>query len=74
MLKQFFERKKNQLNPFTKLSQKNLTSSILYHKLLEFMKLAKIVVVQLEVLGFVEDEQTFNIFNFMKNRLMWKKA
>jgi hypothetical protein len=38
------------------------------------MKLAKIVVVQLEVLGFVEDEQTFNIVNFMKNRLTWKKA
>jgi hypothetical protein len=32
------------------------------------MKLAKIVVV-LEVFGFIEDEHTFNIMNFMKSRL-----
>jgi len=57
--------KENQLNPFTKLWPKNLTFSILYHKLSKFIKLAKNIVVQLEVLGFVEDEQTFNIINFM---------
>jgi hypothetical protein len=31
------------------------------------MKLAKMIDVQ--VLGFVEDKHTFNTFNFMKNRL-----
>jgi hypothetical protein len=42
-------------------------SSILKHKLLEFMKLAKIACVQ--VFGSIEDKQYFSKRTFMKNKL-----
>ncbi len=56
--------KESSLNPTTRLWHKIITSPILHHKLLEYMKLIEIVVVQ--VLGFVEDEHTFHIVSFMK--------
>jgi hypothetical protein len=46
--------KENDLNPFTRLWCKVFSPSILNHKLLKYIKLAKIVIV--EVLGFIEDE------------------
>jgi hypothetical protein len=42
-------------------------TSILAHKLTEYNKLTKITLIQ--VLCFVEDENTFNNLTFMKNRL-----
>jgi hypothetical protein len=44
----------NDLNPFTRLWCKVFSTSILNHKLLKYIKSAKIVVVQ--VLGSIEDE------------------
>ncbi len=58
----------NSLNLVTRLWHKVTANPILNHKLLEFMKLAKIVVV-LEVFGSIEDRHTCNIMSFMKNRL-----
>lgn len=55
------------LNPMIWLWCKITISPTFKHKLLEYMKLAKMIDVQ--VLGFVEDKHTFNTFNFMKNRL-----
>jgi hypothetical protein len=43
------------------------SSPNLAHKLNEYNKLAKIVVVQ--VMGSMEDEMTFNNLTFMKNKL-----
>jgi hypothetical protein len=57
----------NSLNPITRLWHKLTTSPILNHKLSKYMKLTKIAIVQ--VLGFVENENMFNTFNFMKNQL-----
>jgi hypothetical protein len=63
----------NSLNPMTRLWRKIIANPILNHKLLKFMKLAEIDVVQ--VFGLVEDEHTFSIVNFMKSRLWnWLKA
>ncbi len=56
------------LNLMTRLWHKIIANPILNHKFLEFMKLAKIVVV-LEMFGSIEYEHTFNIMSFMKNRL-----
>jgi hypothetical protein len=58
----------NSLNLVTKLWHKINKNPILNHKLSEFMKLTKIVVV-LVVFGLVENEHTFDIINFMKSRL-----
>jgi hypothetical protein len=55
------------LNPMTRLWCKITMSPPLNHKLLEYMKLAKITTIQ--VLGFVEDKHTFNTLSFMKNWL-----
>jgi hypothetical protein len=57
----------NDLNPSTKLWHKVFGYLVFNHKLLKFIELAKIGTI--EVLGFVEDERTFNTVNFMKIRL-----
>jgi hypothetical protein len=54
----------NDLNPLTKLWHEVFGSLIFNHKFLELIELAKIATIQ--VFGFVEDERTFNIVNFMK--------
>jgi len=59
--------KDNELNLVIRLWHKVSSFSILNHKLSEFIKLVKIVDVQ--ILGFVKDEWTFNTVNFMKNKL-----
>jgi len=56
------------LNLVTRLWHKINANPILNHKLSGFMKLAKIVVV-LVVFSLVENEHTFDIMSFMKNRL-----
>ncbi len=60
-------RKENDLNPLTKLWCKVFSFPILNHKLLEYIKLVEIAIVQ--VLSLDENNQTFNIFSFMKNKL-----
>ncbi len=57
---------KNDLNPITNLWHKVSSSPILNNKLLGYIKLVKIVTIQ--VLSSIEDKQTFNIVNFMKNK------
>jgi hypothetical protein len=59
--------KDNELNLVIRLWHKVSSFSILNHKLSEFIKLVKIVDVQ--ILGFFKDEWTFNTVNFMKNKL-----
>jgi len=54
-------------NPLTQLWQIFEASRILWHSFLEFFKLAKIAVVQ--IMGLVEDEQTFFTLSFMKFKL-----
>jgi hypothetical protein len=54
------------LNPLTRLSQTLLASHILLHSFPKFLKLVKIVIVQ--VLGSMEDERTFSTFSFMKSK------
>jgi hypothetical protein len=58
--------KKNQLNPLTRLWCKISTFVVFNFNLSEYIKLAKIIVVQ--VIGLVEDEWTFNTIAFMKNK------
>jgi len=53
------------LNPLTWLWHKVTTSPILTQKLSKYMKLTNIAIIR--VLGFMENERTFNIFSFMKN-------
>lgn len=63
------------VNPISCSWTKIRFSSILKHKLLEFMKLAKITCVQ--VFGSIEDEQCFSKRTFMKNKLrppIWIRA
>jgi hypothetical protein len=57
----------NDLNPLTRMWCKVFGSTLLNHKLLEFIKLTEIIVVQM--FGFVENEHTFNIVAFMKSKL-----
>lgn len=57
----------NEFNPLIRIWCKIFTSAILNHKISKFIKLVEIVTLQ--VLGFVEDECTFNTINFMKARL-----
>jgi hypothetical protein len=56
----------NDLNLLTKMWCKVFGSPFLNHKLLKFIKLTEIIVVQM--FGFVEDEHTFNIVAFMKTK------
>jgi hypothetical protein len=55
------------LNPLTRLWRRVEASCLLRRKLFEFLKVVELVVVI--VLGFVEDERTFNTLSFMKNKL-----
>jgi hypothetical protein len=59
--------KESDLNPLTKMWHKVFRSPFINHKLLEFIKLVKIVVVQ--VLGYIEDERIFSTMAFMKIKL-----
>jgi hypothetical protein len=54
-------------NPLTKFWRVVDTSSMLRHGLSEYLKLAEIATVL--VLGSVEDERTFSILSFMKDKL-----
>lgn len=60
----------NELNPITRLWWKFSMSTILTHKLFEYMKLVEIAIVQ--VLRFVENKHTFNMISFMNNKL-WNR-
>lgn len=57
----------NDLNPVTRIWRKVAASTILAHKLSEFMKLVELAVVQ--ILDSTEDERTFSNLSFMKNKL-----
>jgi hypothetical protein len=59
---------KDFFNPFTSLRCKVFGPPIFNNKLLEFIKIAKIIVVK--VIGFIENEQTFSTISFMKNKLL----
>jgi hypothetical protein len=54
-------------NPLSKLWKKIDYFVILSKKINKYMKMAKIVTVQ--VLTFVEDQRTFNNISFLKNKL-----
>jgi hypothetical protein len=58
---------KDHLNPRMRLWCKTSISIVLNLNLSEYIKLAEIIVIQ--VIGLVENEQTFNIVAFMKNKL-----
>ena len=55
------------INPLTKLWRVVENSSILRHGLSEYIKLVEIAAIL--VLGSVEDERTFSILSFMKDKL-----
>jgi hypothetical protein len=59
-------------NPISKLWMKIGSSPIMAHKLSECIKLDEIVLTQ--VLGFVEDEKTFNNLAYMKTsyEIVWQ--
>ncbi len=58
---------KNQLNPLMRLWCKISTFVVLNLNLSKYIKLIEITVVQ--VIGSIEDEQTFNTIAFIKNKL-----
>jgi hypothetical protein len=55
------------LNPFTRMRCKVFRSPFHNHKLSKLIKLVEIIVVL--VLGYVENERTFNTVAFMKTKL-----
>jgi hypothetical protein len=55
------------VNPLVQLWWTLEASCILRYSFLEFLKLVKIAIVQM--LGLVEDEQTFSTISFMKSKL-----
>jgi hypothetical protein len=57
----------NDFNPHTRLWCKVYGSPLLNHKLLKFIKMIEIIVIQ--VFGFVKNEHMFNIVAFMKTKL-----
>jgi hypothetical protein len=59
--------KENDLDPLTNLWCEVFSFPILNHKLLEYIKLVEIAIVQ--VLSSDKNNQTFNIVSFMKNKL-----
>jgi len=61
-------RKENEFNHLIKIWRKIFASAIFNHKISEFVELVEIATLQ--VLGFIEDECTFNTINFMKNKLL----
>ncbi len=54
-------------NPLTKLWCQLATNNLLVVCFFEFMKVAKLAIVQ--IIRNVEDEKTFSIVNFMKSKL-----
>jgi hypothetical protein len=55
------------VNPLTKLWKTFSSSQIFVKKILEYIKLAELVIVQ--VIGSVEDERCFSTLTFMKTKL-----
>jgi hypothetical protein len=55
------------VNSLTKLWRTFFSSQILVEKILEYIKLVELVVVQ--VIGPMEDERCFSTFTFMKTKL-----
>jgi len=55
------------VNPITKLWRTLFSFRILTNKSLEYIELAKLVIV--EIIGFDEDEHCFSMLNFMKTKL-----
>ncbi len=55
------------VNPMSRFWKKFYPNALLYVQLFEFMKVAKLVVVQ--IMGSMEDENTFSTFMFMKTKL-----
>ncbi len=55
------------MNPLTKLWKTFSSSQIFVKKILEYIKLAELVIVQ--VIGSVEDERCFSTLTFMKTKL-----
>ncbi len=54
------------MNPMIQLWKSLASSQAIAHKMLEYVKLAKFVMVQ--VIGLVEDEKWFNNLNFIKSK------
>jgi hypothetical protein len=54
-------------NPLTRLWKQLTSSQIVTHKIPKYIKLVEIAVLQ--VIGSMEDELCFNMFNFMKTKL-----
>lgn len=63
-------REDNKLNPIVRLWQKVSTPAIFNHELFEYMKFAKIAIIQ--VLGSIENKCTFEKNCFMNNKL-WNR-
>jgi len=63
------------VNPLTKLWKTFSSSQIFVKKILEYIKLAELVIVQVielvivQVIGSVEDERCFSTLTFMKTKL-----
>jgi hypothetical protein len=55
------------VNPFTAIWHTTNNNAMLIHNISEYMKVVEIACVQ--ILSFVEDEQTFSTLPFIKNRL-----
>jgi hypothetical protein len=54
------------MNPMIQLWKSLVSSQVIAHKMLEYVKLAKFVVVQ--VIGLVEEKRWFNNLNFIKSK------
>jgi hypothetical protein len=55
------------VNPVSRLLEKFFSNALMCVQLFEFMKVSKLVVVQ--IMGFVEDDKMFLTLTFMKTRL-----
>jgi hypothetical protein len=55
------------VNPITKLWRTFTSFQILKNKILEYIELVELAIVQ--IIGFVEDEHCFYMLNFMKTKL-----
>jgi hypothetical protein len=55
------------VNPITKLWRTLTSFQILKNKILEYIELVELAIVQ--IIGFVEDEHCFSMLNFMKTKL-----
>jgi len=55
------------VNPIIKLWRTFTSFQILKNKILEYIELVELAIVQ--IIGFVEDEHCFSMLNFMKTKL-----